>query len=470
MNQTDIERVLLEKLYEPYFRERNGLNLHDIREELGVDETKFWNIVDEMSHKGLIRARAMGGYYEIDAVGAITAENEGFSPEEMTKENQHIRTVVLDQLASIYEKGGSIAEAYIETMSQDLSIDINLLANNLQILEDLGYIESVSMGSFKITYKGLDSVRKWRQSNLSDAVQQSKDFVEKNISRNNTDTDELLKKARQLFYAGEYSKAIEIFEEILKIDPHNFEAQERLNTAQDNLKNGIIPETAVPFEARAAFGRAQSLERARRLYEAKESYKQAIEITKKSFPDMPLWRPAVEAINRIEQEIEIIKAQNGIIAYFEISSTLNKFEKLSFLKAGEPLRVFICHGKGDKAIARKLHESLDSLGINPWFDEENLLPGQDWELEIIKAVQESDIVLVCLSTKSVQKTGFIQKEIKLALDAADKRPEGKIFLIPVRIDDCDIPSRLKSRQWVDLFDERGFERLVLALKSYCASD
>jgi len=91
-------------------------------------------------------------------------------------------------------------------------------------------------------------------------------------------------------------------------------------------------------------------------------------------------------------------------------------------------------------------------------------------LEIIKAVRESNIVLVCLSTKSVQKTGFIQKEIKLALDATDERPEGKIFLIPARIDDCDIPSRLKSRQWVDLFDERGFERLVLALKRYCASN
>ena len=105
MNQSDIERVLLERLYEPYFRERNGLNLHDIREELGIDETAFWNAVDEMSHKGLIRARAMGGYYEIDAVGAITAENKDFSPKEITKENQHIRTVVLDQLAKVYEGG-----------------------------------------------------------------------------------------------------------------------------------------------------------------------------------------------------------------------------------------------------------------------------------------------------------------------------------------------------------------------------
>ncbi len=117
MNQADIERALLERLYEPYFRERNGLNLHSVREELGIDETAFWNTVDEMSHQGLIRARAMGGYYEIDAPGTIKAENEGVSPEEITKENRHIRTVVLGQLAKVYEKGGSFADAYIETMS-----------------------------------------------------------------------------------------------------------------------------------------------------------------------------------------------------------------------------------------------------------------------------------------------------------------------------------------------------------------
>jgi len=111
----------------------------------------------------MIRARAMGGYYEIDANGAIMAEKEGISPEEITKENQHIRTVVLDELAKVYEKGGSFADAYIETMSRDLGIDINLLVNNIQILEDLDYVETVSMGSFKISYKGIVSVKEWRQ-------------------------------------------------------------------------------------------------------------------------------------------------------------------------------------------------------------------------------------------------------------------------------------------------------------------
>jgi len=162
MNQADIERILLERLYEPFFRERDGLNIDSIREELGIDETLFSNTVDEMCHNGLIRARAAGWYYEIDAGGVIRAENDGISPKELTKENQHIRTVVLDQLAKVYEKGGSLADAYIESMSRDLNLDLNLLVNNLQILEDIGYAESASMGSYKITYRGLDAVKEWR--------------------------------------------------------------------------------------------------------------------------------------------------------------------------------------------------------------------------------------------------------------------------------------------------------------------
>ena len=163
MNQEDIERVLLKRLYEPFFREREGLNIANIRKELGIDETIFSNTVDEMCHKGLIRSRAAGWYYEIDARGVINAENEGISPEGLTKENQHIRTVVLNRLAKAYEEGGSLADVHIQPLSQNLDIDINLLVNNLQILEDLGYIEPVASGSCKITYSGLDAVKEWRQ-------------------------------------------------------------------------------------------------------------------------------------------------------------------------------------------------------------------------------------------------------------------------------------------------------------------
>src|SRR5690348_2171930 len=41
--------------------------------------------------------------------------------------------------------------------------------------------------------------------------------------------------------------------------------------------------------------------------------------------------------------------------------------------------IFLCHSSGDKERVRNLYQRLSNDGIRCWFDEENLLPGQDWE-------------------------------------------------------------------------------------------
>ena len=56
---------------------------------------------------------------------------------------------------------------------------------------------------------------------------------------------------------------------------------------------------------------------------------------------------------------------------------------------------------------------------------------------------------------TVTKQGFVQKEIRFALDIADEHPPGRIFIIPVRLVDCDVPDRLKKWQWVSLFEDQG---------------
>jgi hypothetical protein len=137
---------------------------------------------------------------------------------------------------------------------------------------------------------------------------------------------------------------------------------------------------------------------------------------------------------------------------------MDKFEQLRLL------RIFLCHSSDDKAVVRDLYDRLLSDGMQPWLDEKNMLPGQDWELEIRKAVKNTDVVIVCLSKSSINKRGFVQKEIKLALDVADEQPEGTIFLIPFRLDPCDVPQRLQSIQWVDYFEPGGYLRLIAALK------
>ncbi len=120
-----------------------------------------------------------------------------------------------------------------------------------------------------------------------------------------------------------------------------------------------------------------------------------------------------------------------------------------------------CRKDTDKPTVRRLHARLVSDGFEPWLDEEKLLPGQPWRETISRAVRESDAVIVCLSRIFVQKVGFGQKEIKLALDVLDEQPEGAISLIPARLEDCDVPDRLRMQQYVDLFAQ--YDRLKKTL-------
>jgi len=127
------------------------------------------------------------------------------------------------------------------------------------------------------------------------------------------------------------------------------------------------------------------------------------------------------------------------------------------------LKVFLCHSKDDKPKVRQLYRRLVATGFDAWLDEEKLMPGQDWDWEIRKAVRESDVVVVCLSNGSTTKAGYVQKEIRFALDVADEQPEGGVFIIPARLEDCQVPMRLSKWQWVNLFEKTGYERLITSL-------
>ncbi len=132
------------------------------------------------------------------------------------------------------------------------------------------------------------------------------------------------------------------------------------------------------------------------------------------------------------------------------------------------LSVFLCHSSHDKSMVRELYRQLlNESWIDPWLDEEKLLPGQDWDFEIERAVEKANAVIICLSRNSVTKEGYIQRELKFVLDIALEKPEGTIFIIPLRLDDCELPRRLRSWQYVDYFPQdhrkRAHQRLIQSL-------
>ncbi len=139
----------------------------------------------------------------------------------------------------------------------------------------------------------------------------------------------------------------------------------------------------------------------------------------------------------------------------------------------EKLSVFLCHSPADKAAIRDLHDRLVKYPwIDPWLDEEKLLPGQDRNGEITKALEKAHVVIIALSKDSVTKEGPAQAEFKYAQKIALEKTESAIFIIPLNIEDVktlDIPRKLKELQSEDYFPNKkrvvAFERILRSLKA-----
>ena len=135
-------------------------------------------------------------------------------------------------------------------------------------------------------------------------------------------------------------------------------------------------------------------------------------------------------------------------------------------------RIFIAHAVEDRPQIKNLYNDLKMLGFDPWLDEVDLLPGQIWKEEIPKAIIEAGVFLACLSARSVSKVSYVQYEFRRALSAFAERPPGSIYLIPVRLDECEIPDlqipnlgrSLKDIQSVDLWEKDGLNRLILSIE------
>ncbi len=131
-------------------------------------------------------------------------------------------------------------------------------------------------------------------------------------------------------------------------------------------------------------------------------------------------------------------------------------------------KIFLAHASEDKVIVHEIYQKLSEVGFSPWLDENDLIAGQNWQVEIPKVIQQSDIFIACLSENSVKKQGFIQKELRLALNSYAERPTESIYLILLRLDDCEIPDlqipqfgvKLREIQCLDYWKHDGFNQLI----------
>jgi TIR domain len=128
------------------------------------------------------------------------------------------------------------------------------------------------------------------------------------------------------------------------------------------------------------------------------------------------------------------------------------------------LRVFFSYAHADRARTRSMYDRLSRLrGVEVWRDDRRLVPGMTWEPVIERAIQASDVVVVCLSRRALQRGGYVRQEIEVALDAANQRSAG-LSIIPVKLEECRPDPRLRRWQWVSMSDGDGMKKLLGAVR------
>jgi len=173
--------------------------------------------------------------------------------------------------------------------------------------------------------------------------------------------------------------------------------------------------------------------------------------------DLPYTKGKCMAYNsNISSMIKLINIGTRAAVPMKRATTTNdrrENEKyLSITNNKNKKKIFICYAREDKHVAQELYYDLKGFGVTPWIDIETLLPGQRWKHEIRKAINECSFFLSLLSSNSISKSGFVQKELKMAFEILDNTPDSKIFIIPIRLDKCQpLDNRLSELHWIDLF-------------------
>ncbi|MCP4108140.1 MAG: TIR domain-containing protein [Desulfobacteraceae bacterium] len=135
----------------------------------------------------------------------------------------------------------------------------------------------------------------------------------------------------------------------------------------------------------------------------------------------------------------------------------------------EVVKVFISCAEDDMLTANKIYADLQKEGIlTPWVSHKDINAGEKTEFAVRRAIKNSDYFLALLSSSSVNEKGAFQKELKQAFDTLAEFPQGNIFIIPVRLDDCNTNNEaLSEMHIIDLHKtswNSGLERIVQTMR------
>ncbi len=115
--------------------------------------------------------------------------------------------------------------------------------------------------------------------------------------------------------------------------------------------------------------------------------------------------------------------------------------------------VFLSYASQDSDAARRLAEALRALGVEVWFDQNELAGGDAWDQKIRGQIKECALFVPIISrTTQARREGYFRVEWKLAAQRTQALADGTPFILPVVIDathdaDALVPEEFRAVQW-----------------------
>ena len=105
-------------------------------------------------------------------------------------------------------------------------------------------------------------------------------------------------------------------------------------------------------------------------------------------------------------------------------------------------KVFISYIRENIEIVDRLYQELDSRGIQVWLDRNDIDPGSRWEQAIRRAIQQGAFFIACFSKEyNAREKTYMNEELTIAIEELRQHPTDRIWFIPVKLNECEIPDR-----------------------------
>ncbi|NDJ78236.1 MAG: hypothetical protein GYB65_18460, partial [Chloroflexi bacterium] len=148
----------------------------------------------------------------------------------------------------------------------------------------------------------------------------------------------LISETSQAYYSGDYQRTIELANRILALDSSNAQAQDYRQKAEDNLLRGVVPDHRIPFDARVAYNRANSLVRAGNYDEAERLYREARDLAARA--GITSWKDVEQALLDIQDLAlarEMLAEGDRLLAADDWDGALQKYEGAMRVVPNDPL-------------------------------------------------------------------------------------------------------------------------------------